>query len=126
MPMKSSANSQFVSYRALMGQTVVRHRNVRGVSQAQLAAKLRITPASLSRLETGQSAFSIDQLAVAAHALATSPRELTAEADEFASKLAKQGYNVVRTLSDAKEDWTPLVGAALFGVLIGLAISGKK
>lgn len=109
-----------------MGQTVVRHRNMRGVSQAGLAASLGITPASLSRLETGQSSFSIDQLAVVAHALDTSPRELTAEADEFASKLASQGYNVVRTVSEAKEDWTPLVGAALFGVLIGLALSGKK
>lgn len=122
----SSAPAQFVSYRALMGQTVVRRRTAQNISQKQLADRLRITPASLSRLETGQSAFSIDQLAVAAHALNTTPHQLTAEADEFARQLAAAGYNVVRAVSEAKEDWTPLVGAALLGILLGVAISGKK
>lgn len=122
----SSAPAQFVSYRALMGQTVVRRRTAQNISQKQLADRLRITPASLSRLETGQSAFSIDQLAVVAHALNTAPHQLTAEADEFARQLANAGYNVVRSVNEAKEDWTPLVGAALLGILLGVAISGKK
>lgn len=122
----SRAAAQFVSYRALVGQIVVRHRTIQNISQKQLADRLGIAPASLSRLETGQSAFSIDQLAVVAHVLKTTPHQLTAEADDFAHQLARAGYNVVRSLQEAKEDWSPLVGAALLGILVGLAISGKK
>ncbi len=122
----SSRPGQFVSYRALLGQIVVRHRNARGVSQKQLADRLGITPASLSRLETGQSSFNIDQLAVVAHALKTTPNQLTAEADNFARQLTAAGHNVVRSVQEAKEDWTPLLGAALVAVLLGLAMSGKK
>ena len=122
----STVATQFISYRALVGQVVARNRAVRQITQLTVATALGITQASLSRLETGQSSFSIEQMAVVAHVLKTTPNQLLAEADGLAAQLTRNGHKVVRTVLEADPDWSPLVGAALVGVLLGLVMAANR
>jgi len=80
----------------------------------------------LSRIETGQSAATVEQLAVIAAALGTTPGALLAEADQAGGMLKSRGYKVIRTAAEAPEDWKPLGAVVLAGLLIALALSSQK
>lgn len=122
----STAPQQFVLYRAVVGRVIASHRARLGMQQPQLAAHLGINQTSLSRIETGQSTASVEQLAVLAHALRTTPGALLAEADHAERMLEAQGYKVVRTKEDAPVDWTPIGAVVLAGLLIALALGAKR
>jgi len=122
----STVQGQFVLYRALVGRVIGAHRGRLGWQQPQLAAHLGINQASLSRIETGQSAATVEQLAVIAAALGTTPGALLAEADQAGGMLKSRGYKVIRTAAEAPEDWKPLGAVVLAGLLIALALSSQK
>lgn len=122
----STTAQQFVLYRAVVGRVIASHRARLGMQQPKLAESLGINQASLSRIETGQSTASVEQLAVLAHALGTTPGSLLAEADKAERMLEAQGYKVVRTKEDALVDWKPIGAVVLAGLLIALAFGSQK
>ena len=122
----STAQGQFVLYRALVGRVIASHRARLNWQQPQLAAHLGINQASLSRIETGQSTPTVEQLAVIAAALGTSPGALLAEADQAGRLLESQGYKVIRTEAEAPTDWTPVGAVVLAGLILALALAAKK
>lgn len=118
----STEQSQFVAYRSLVGQAVAQRRKQLGHGQAALASALGVTQANFSRLETGQSAFSVDQIADVARFLGTTPSDLLAVADDFGQKLQERGYQVVPSPpKSGQNNMTPLVGAGLIAALLLLA-----
>jgi transcriptional regulator with XRE-family HTH domain len=122
----STVEPGYVLYRALVGRLIATHRARIGLQQPALAAKLGITQASLSRIETGHATPSIEQLAVAADAFGTKPAVLLAEADRAAALIEAQGWKVIRTEAQAPTDWQPIAAVALAGLLLALALGGKK
>ena len=123
---RASTSTEYVLYRALVGQAVAGRRARLKLQQKDLADALGITQASWSRLETGQSAFSVEQLSQASAALGTSAGEILAEADRVATQLAHQGYKVLRNPKEVEDDWRPVGAVVLVGLLLALAFNGKK
>jgi transcriptional regulator with XRE-family HTH domain len=122
--MSTAAPQQYVLYRALVGRVIATHRTRLGLQQPALAAQLGIAQASLSRIETGLSTASIEQLAMAADAFRTTPAMLIAEADRAAAIIEARGWKVVRSSGQAPTDWQPLGAVVLAGLLLALALSG--
>lgn len=108
-----------VSYRSLVGQVVAQQRTKLGLGQLDLAEALSITQASFSRLESGQTAMTLDQLSKIATRCGTTPGEILGIADRFADRLRAEGYHVVAGApSDIPKENSQLVGAALIAVLL--------
>lgn len=122
----STPATGYVLYRALVGRVIATHRARLGLQQPALASRLGIAQASLSRIETGQAVPSIEQLAMAADAFGITPAELLAEADRAAALVQARGWQVVRSENHAPKEWQPLGAVVLAGLLLALALSGKK
>jgi len=119
----SNSASNYILYRALVGRVIATHRARLGLQQPEMATRLGIVQASLSRIETGHATASIEQLALAADVFGTSPASLLAEADRAAVLMEAQGWKVVRSAAQAPADWTPLGAVVLAGLLLALALS---
>jgi transcriptional regulator with XRE-family HTH domain len=122
----STPATGYVLYRALVGRLIATHRARLGLQQPALAARLGIAQASLSRIETGHATPNIEQLAIAADEFGTTPAALLAEADRAAALVAARGWKVVRSEGQVSTDWKPLGAVVLAGLLLTLALSGKK
>lgn len=122
----STPATGYVLYRALVGRLIATHRARLGLQQPALAARLGITQASLSRIETGHATPSIEQLAIAADVFGSTPADLLAEADRAAALVTAQGWQVVRSEGQVSTDWKPLGAVVLAGLLLTLALGGKK
>jgi transcriptional regulator with XRE-family HTH domain len=121
----STGPTNYVLYRALVGRVIASHRTRLGLQQPALAARLGITQASLSRIETGHATPSIEQLAIAADAFRTTPAALLAEADRAAVMIEAKGLKVVRSAVQAPTDWQPLGAVVLAGLLLALALGSS-
>lgn len=122
----STPETGYVLYRALVGRVIATHRARLGLQQPALASRLGMAQASLSRIETGQTTPSIEHLAMAADAFGVAPADLLAEADRAAALIQTQGWQVVRSESRVPKEWQPLGAVVLAGLLLALALSGKK
>src|ERR1700741_3442882 len=110
----------------LVGKAVAARRMTLGLQQQVVARALGITQASLSRLETGQSSFTAEQLSVVANVLKTSAGDLYADADRAATQLRAQGHKIARVDKEIEPDWKPIGAVVLAGLLLALAFGGKK
>jgi transcriptional regulator with XRE-family HTH domain len=122
----STNPTNYVLYRALVGRVIASHRARFGLQQPALAARLGITQASLSRIETGHAAASIEQLAIAADAFRTTPAALLAEADRAAAMIEAKGLKVARSAGQVPTDWQPLGAVVLAGLLLALALGSTS
>ncbi len=100
-----------IPYSAVVGKVVEHHRDHHKLSQHDIALKLSLSQSAYSRLESGQSTFSLPQLRTVAALLQTTSAEIIAEADRYAQQLEARGVRV----PNEKE-----VNKA--GLLIGLGI----
>ena len=109
------------TYPAIVGQILVELRKERRLEQSDLAGRIGLTQSTWSRIECGESAFSMDQLAKAATRLETTPSEILRRADEAASALREKGVIV----SNERKKTAAKVGLALVvGAALGLLIAG--
>lgn len=83
-----------VTYSALLGQVLANLRKQRSLEQSELAKRMGLTQASYSRLESGKSSFSIDQMYQAANAIGLSAIEVLEELDRFSKHLESDGIEV--------------------------------
>jgi transcriptional regulator with XRE-family HTH domain len=118
----STSPTNYVLYRALVGRVIASHRARLGMQQPALAARLGITQASLSRIETGHATPSVEQLALAADVFRIRPAALLAEADRAAAMIETKGLKVIRSNGQAPTDWQPLGAVVLAGLLLALAL----
>lgn len=69
-------NEKLASYSSVLGVVVANKRKELGIEQSDIAAKMGLSQASYSRLESGKATFSVDQLFGCAAALGVPVEEL--------------------------------------------------
>ncbi|TKF15895.1 helix-turn-helix transcriptional regulator [Enterovibrio norvegicus] len=85
-------NEKLASYSSVLGVVVANKRKELGIEQSDIAAKMGLSQASYSRLESGKSTFSVDQLFGCASALGVPVEELF-----------QKVVNTVKNLQQSKE-----------------------
>jgi len=103
---------------AVMGQIVMSLRKERAMDQKQLAEKIGLQPSGLSRLERGESSFSLVQLCAVAQAFDFSVTELTDRFDRAITQIRSEGVEIKPkkdTMSDGAK--LALIGGAALALL---------
>ena len=123
MPKKSATGN--TTYPALVGSIIAQCRKNKGIGQAEFAAALDLGQSTWSRIEKGQSALSIEQLAKVAEQLDIQPYELLALVDGAREDLKAQGIDTlldrIGTNNMALLGSIPVVGPTLTAVLSGIS-----
>ncbi|BBN59791.1 helix-turn-helix domain-containing protein [Hydrogenovibrio marinus] len=120
-----------VSYSSILGVVVATKRKELGIEQSVLAEEMGLSQASYSRLESGKSMFSVDQLFECAQALDIPVQDLFQSVVKMAQNLENSGEvsiqaqsrgNATRAKSsEGNEVGSFIAGAALAALIIGLA-----
>lgn len=82
------------TYAALVGAVITQLRGDLKISQAELANTVGISQPAWSRIEKGESALTIDQLARAAKKLGAQPSEILNTAEKTIAEMKQQGLEV--------------------------------
>lgn len=113
------------SFSAVLGVVLSNLRKSLGVEQGEMAKRMGLSQPSYSRLESGKSAFSVDQMFEAANALGISFEELNARLIHNIRELKDNGIDVVQPVrantSRAREQGND-VGQLLAGAALGALI----
>ncbi|GIU35988.1 helix-turn-helix domain-containing protein [Shewanella schlegeliana] len=110
------------TYSAVLGSIIASRRKALIKEQAEIAAQLGISQASYSRLESGKSSMSTDQIFLTCNALQISPSELFMHVEKSIDSLKSNGYRVIAQTRGSLESDTGkiVVGAALGALLVGI------
>ncbi len=127
--MSSQSVSGNTTYPALVGNIIAQLRKERGFGQAEFAAMVGLGQSTWSRIEKGESALTVEQLAKTAEQLDMKPHELLVLVDGARDNLQAQG---IGTLLDrigvgnmALLGSIPVVGPTLTAVLSGISTFQK-
>jgi transcriptional regulator with XRE-family HTH domain len=98
------------------------------MSQKGLADAVGVNQSTWSRIETGQSSLSVEQLTKAARALGRSPGEILDLAEYTRVDLKKRGIHVEEERPEAPVDnvWVLIGVAALALIVIAVLASASK
>ncbi len=122
--MSTSQLKPGTTYPAIVGQILVSYRETSPFEQAQLAQAVELSQSTWSRIERGESALTVEQLAKAAAALNTTAGEILAEADRAAAGLRKQGMNVLLTRPKSPvETGLAIIAVGALALLIARVLS---
>lgn len=102
------------TFPAVVGLVLAARRKAKPMTQAEMAEATQVTTSTWSRIETGETALTVEQLALAAEALGTRPSEILRAAEEIRIVL---GQRRVQTLIKRSE-WdasAPGAGVLLTG-----------
>ncbi len=123
----SSANLKpATTYPAIVGRILVDLRKRAGIGQDVVAGAMGITQSTLSRVERGESALTVEQLARAANSLDLNASAVLAKAESAVLELNAQGIEVSFERSKSEIDaGLVLIGAAALGALIAAILSKK-
>ena len=114
------------TYPAIVGRVLAETRKRSGIQQAQLAEALGVNQPAWSKIERGTTPITVEQLAIAAKVLHTTPASLLQRADLAVEYAEARGVRVEeRRVSDALSTGLALMGAAALGALV-LAALGKR
>lgn len=125
-------NIQKVTYSAVLGVVLTNLRKQKAIEQGAMAQLMGLSQASYSRLESGKSAFNIDQMYQAAKALNVDSTKIIELVNIYCEKLEGEGVKVeslVRgnstqaTQSEAENNdgaGKVLAGAALGAIVMAL------
>lgn len=121
-------SSDQTTFSAVLGVVLANLRKVKGIEQGEMAKKMGVSQASYSRLESGKSSFSVDQLYLAAQALEIDGPELTHRLNKAVEQLNVNGVPVIAPLrgnatkanESGVDPGSMLMGAGLAALLIGM------
>lgn len=110
-----------VTYPAIVGAVLAGIRKERGLSQAEVAEAVAVGVSTWSRIENGESALSIEQLAGAADRLEIAPSSVLQAVEEKIALLRKKSVGTVPARADAQVATNlgsiPILGASLTAAL---------
>ncbi len=119
------------TYSAVLGVVLTNARKQQGLEQAEMASRMGLSQASYSRLEGGKSAFSLDQLYMAAEALQLNPDVVVSRLNNTVTELRASGVDVLPLIrgnaTGAKQgnEVGALVAGAALGALVFSIFSNK-
>lgn len=116
-----AAPNAFTTYPALVGSILaaLRKQAEPSLTQLQVAEAVGVSVSTWSRIETGETALTVEQLAIAASALGTSPGAILGAADIKTIELLEKGVDT----RWAREEQTALASAIrLTGVSLARSI----
>ncbi|WP_300526105.1 helix-turn-helix transcriptional regulator [Alcanivorax sp.] len=121
-------SSDQTTFSAVLGVVLANLRKMKGIEQGEMASKMGVSQASYSRLESGKSSFSVDQLYLAAQALEIDGAELTQRLNKAVQQLNVNGVPVIAPLrgnatkanESGVDPGSMLMGAGLAALLIGM------
>lgn len=126
---------KLVSYSSVLGVVVANKRKELGIEQSVLAEKMGLSQASYSRLESGKSTFSVDQMFECARALDISVEALfnsvvntvsnLESSDDVLVQAQLRGNATKAKAAGGSGVGTFVAGAALGALIIGLAGKSK-
>jgi len=123
--MQHQSISGNTTYPALVGNIIARLRKEQGIGQAEFASMVGLGQSTWSRIEKGQSALTIEQLAKTAEQLDMQPHELLAIVDGARDNLQAQGIGTLLDRIGAGNmvllGSIPVVGPTLTAVLSGIS-----
>ena len=123
-----------VSYSSVLGVVVANKRKEVGIEQGDMAERMGLSQASYSRLESGKSTFSVDQMFQCAEAMNVKVEELfqlvvnmvkNLDSDEEVVVQAQPRGNASKAKSGTGNGTAFVAGAALTALIIGLASKSK-
>lgn len=121
-----SGPARETTFPSILGVVIENHRKELHLSQAEMAERTGVSQPTLSRIERGGVPLTVPQLLTIAQVLGVSASDLLRAAEADQRRLEANGVKVRRDAPrQASGDWSPLAGAALAGVLIGLALGTK-
>lgn len=126
--MQAEALKPATTYPAIVGGVLAQIRNKNGLRQEELAQALRITQATLSRIEKGQSSVTVEHLRLAAERLGITPALILNYADQTEINMQAQGIIVTPTRDDDGLNKTLVIigAAALVAIIAAAIISAQK
>ena len=121
-------SSEQTTFSAVLGVVLANLRREKGIEQGEMSKRMGVSQASYSRLESGKSSFSVDQLYLAAQSLGISGAELTRRLNNAIQQLNANGVPVIAPLrgnasgtgENSVDSGSMLMGAALGALLIGM------
>lgn len=127
MPLVSSKNFRpATTYPAVVGYVLGWHREQAGLNQQDVAGRMSMSPSTWSRIERGESALTMDQLAAVAEVLDIQPGQILKDADTVAGQLGKRGVHVERKrVPDAVAEGLALLAGAALIALVASALDKK-
>ncbi|MCA9626101.1 MAG: helix-turn-helix transcriptional regulator [Alphaproteobacteria bacterium] len=127
MPSTTSSTSLVpaATYPAIVGRVLAdfRENQSEKMSQADLAEAAGLKQAAWSKIERGQTALNVEQLAQVAKTLGVQPWEIVRAADDVAKHAAKKGVKVEPTRIDPMAAGAVLISAAALGALVGVGLA---
>lgn len=125
--MSSDSLKPATTYPAIVGRILVSLRKAAGIGQDELAESVGITQSTLSRVERGESALTVDQLARAAKRLDDKASNILEMADDAVEKLNAQGIKVqYERARSGVNTGLVLIGAAALGALIAAVLRKNR
>lgn len=127
-------SDRLVSYSSVLGVVVANKRKELNIEQSVMAEKMGLSQASYSRLESGKSTFSVDQLFQCSIALNVPIDELFESLLNTISSLESSGEVTIKSqqrgnTTKARESGSGVgafvAGAGLAALIIGLAGKSK-
>jgi DNA-binding XRE family transcriptional regulator len=88
--------SKCTTFDAILGAIVVCLRDREGVSQDELADALGVNQSSMSRKETGNAPFSLEDLRLVARKFGLVPHRLLQSAEGTCRMMRGQGWHIVK------------------------------
>jgi transcriptional regulator with XRE-family HTH domain len=115
------------TYAAVVGRCLAAIRTDAGLGQADLAAALGVDPSAWSRVESGTTAATVEQLALAGDRLGLRPGEILLRADQAADELRRHGIHVEprRALATIAKGWAMVAAGAIAAIVGGVALARR-
>ena len=115
------------TYPAIVGKVIGELRRQRGLTQADLAAAVGLRQPAWSKVERGETAATVEQLAIVAERLEVAPAGILVQADAVALSARERGITVKRQRAQrGSQDAIALIGAAALGALVGTILSRDR
>lgn len=115
------------TYPAIVGRILSNLREGKGKEQKDLAASLGLSQSAWSRIERGETALTIEQLAIVARELGRKSGFILGKADEAVERARHQGIEVeyTRALVEEQKELV-LIGVAALAVIVAAVLLSKK